>query len=534
MWLAKAAAVATCIALSWKRLKKQDYVDPMYLRSDEHRNIRRSLNIFYGLVLAQGILIICMLLPLSDRRRFIARMKYRLSMPSGRKIINLYERNNYLEFIAGNVGTTLDMALITFAKNLAVSSTVDGQLLGVRAMDRILRTVEDQHIRGHAARVLVKLTPDILVQTCPQILPLLSSSLLLLPSKEDMDFDLIWFGLRILDKLMDNPDNCRQAANDDSGGFDLLSTIIDLTNLCAHGGRATTVSDSWIEREIIPLLQKEDDIPPPLINKIDKEIIASMALNILSKLVAAPGTAGVKLREEASKNVNFLTGNLLANTGMILEHVQASRVISCLAVDKAYMKLIDGALPTVFKAVVDAVATLEDPSSAENLDHVKDDLWVKQGKVLESFIGLAVQICRSPNATSDFSTALEKADLNVVTLVNKLKKILEMYRSPSTDFPCIRVSTLELITWMVEENSSYREIVLQCGVYEELKEVARTARKLESFKLFHCGVGVPPDGTMECISSLATKLQEKLQQSPNFDTRYRYGEHASRISVLIA
>jgi hypothetical protein len=146
-----------------------------------------------------------------------------------------------------------------------------------------------------------------------------------------------------------------------------------------------------------------------------------------------------------------------------------------------------------------------------------------------------VQICRSPNATSDFSTALKDANLTVHTFIKKLKKILEVYRSPSTDFPCIRVSTLELITWMVEENSSYREILLKCGIYEELNEVARTARKLESFKLFHCGVGIPTDGPIECISSRATELQEKLQQSPNFEKRYIcYGEHASSISVLIA
>uniref|UniRef100_A0A0E0DLS0 DUF4220 domain-containing protein n=1 Tax=Oryza meridionalis TaxID=40149 RepID=A0A0E0DLS0_9ORYZ len=775
MWLGKVAAVATCIALSSKRLEKQDYVESGDDEKGDHQNIKWSLNIFYSLVLAQGIIFICMLLnPLTVYFVLKVRRKYKLFEPSGLKIIYRYKKYNYLGFIAGNVRATLNMHLVTFAKNLAVSNTIDDQLAGVRAMDRILMSVEfrslalrrlrasmepddlgklidmlgfvstmeeEQNIiRGHAARVVLKFSPDLMVQSYPQILYLISSSLLSTSNKRvckcNMDSDLVWFGLRILDKLTDNPENCRKAKDDDSDL--LLPTIIDLANLCGHGhGNSvrsnTTISDSWIEQEIIPLLQKEDDIPLPFINKIDQEIIVGMTLNILSKLVAVPGEAGEKLRKETSKDLHFLT-----NTGMIMEHVEATRVISCLAVDKEarqdiaklpeiikklkdcllsktpyvnmtkvaaklllmeytseellnrvllfieenrtvedqsfslpisafieelyldqlpqsvvqrldledvlssprvnhseaaakalillttgcennveaflkginekelnkivnalssedrdkekrralaqfegrrnldpetlrivkkiilaegeeqatsmhakllqnlraysgpkefdeYMKLIDAALPKVLKAVIDAVATLEDPSSSENLNHVKDDLWIKQGKVLESFIGLAVQICRSPNATSDFSTALKDANLTVDTFIKKLKKILEVYRSPSTDFPCIRVSTLELITWMVEENSSYREILLKCGVYEELNEVARTARKLESFKLFHCGVGIPTDGPIECISSRATELQEKLQQSPNFEKRYIcYGEHASSISVLIA
>ena len=50
--LTQLAAVTTLMALSYKRLMKQDYVDQQYQGHDDHRNIRRSLNIFYGLVLA--------------------------------------------------------------------------------------------------------------------------------------------------------------------------------------------------------------------------------------------------------------------------------------------------------------------------------------------------------------------------------------------------------------------------------------------------------------------------------------------------
>uniref|UniRef100_A0A0D9WCL0 Uncharacterized protein n=1 Tax=Leersia perrieri TaxID=77586 RepID=A0A0D9WCL0_9ORYZ len=379
MWLGQVAAAATCIVISRNRLKKQDYVEPQYLGHDDHQNIKLSLNIFYSLVLAQGITFICMLLnPLSYGFMAIVQRKYRLILPSGIKILFRYKNDNYMEFITGNVRGTLNMDMVTFAKNLAVSNSADDQLLGIRAMDRILmsveyrnlalgrlrtsmepdelgklvnmlgifKTMDEQHIRGHAARVLLKLSPDL--PSYPQILYIISSSLLSTSNKRvckcNMDSDLVWFGLRILDKLTDNLENFRKATNDEDSGDLLLSTVIDLTYLCGHGrSMSKTISDSWIEQEIIPLLQKDDDIPLPFIKRIDQEIIVGMALNILSKLVALPGDAGKKLREETSKKFDFLT-----NTGMIMGHVEATRVISCLAVDEVARQDI-GKLPEIIK-----------------------------------------------------------------------------------------------------------------------------------------------------------------------------------------
>ncbi|KAL6639800.1 hypothetical protein ACP70R_022622 [Stipagrostis hirtigluma subsp. patula] len=764
--MAQVAAVGTCMVLSLRRLKKQDYVDPQYLNLDDHRNIKRSLNIFYGLVLAQGIIFICRFLnPFVFGLRIWTLGKYKLFGPSGRNITFRYMRDNYQEFIAGNVRAAINMNLITFAKNLVVSGSVDDQLVGIRAMDRILRsveysslalvrlrtsldanalgklvsmlglprTMEEEDTRGHAARVVLKLTPDILVSSFPQILSVISSSLLNTLHKKmgSMDVDLVWFGLRILDRLTDNKDNLKHVM-DDVG--DLVSKIIKITSWCDHGSTSSTISDSWIEQEIIPLLQKQDDLPPAFIQKIDQEIMIGMSLNILSKLVVAPGAAGV--RKETKYTFNFL-----ANTG-ILEHVEATRVISCLAADAAvrkeigmfpevikklkdsllskapyvnitkvaaklllleyttseklnqiqsfikenhkledqsfsvpvsafieeldpdqlflpwmqsvlqrldledlvsaprvnhsqaaaealmllttgcednvvallqeinqedlekivmmlfsedgekenrrklahiegrnlqpetlctlkkifcaegeehtrsmlakllqnlrsysgpkkfdqYMLVIDEALPKVFKGIIDEVATLEDTSSTnENLAQVKDGRSIKEGKVLESFLGLAVQICRSQNADV-FPEVLDGANLRPDTFVQKLKKILELFNSPTTDFPSIRRSTLELMTWMVANKSSYREVLLQCGVYQQLHEVAKTARKLESFRGVHV-LGEhdedPDELGLSSISSLVTELQEKLLYSPSFQERSRNREHASPISIII-
>jgi hypothetical protein len=90
-------------------------------------------------------------------------------------------------------------------------------------------------------------------------------------------------------------------------------------------------------------------------------------------------------------------------------------------------------------------------------------------------MGLCMQICRSRNANY-FVDALDDANLKLDTFVQKLKKILEIFMSPSTDFPSIRRSTLELMTWIVKNNGNYRDIVLQCGVCEQLNEVKKTAR----------------------------------------------------------
>ncbi|KAF7067275.1 hypothetical protein CFC21_073183 [Triticum aestivum] len=788
--LTEIAAIATCIVISSRRLKRQDYVDPKDKYAADHQNIKLSLNIFYGLVLAQSIIFIVVRLNLDSLLGFRVRFSYRLFGPSGTEIMYRYLSDNYLELIAGNVRATFKMNLITFAKKLVLSdSGVDDKLVGIRAMDRILRSVkyntlalrelqasldadamgkliqvlglvrtpEEKEMRGHAARVVLKLAPDIPVDNCPRAMSLISSSLL--ETAGNMDVDLVWFGLRILDKLTDIQQNCWRAKD----LSDLLPKIIDLTNLNQGGhrhGSSSSISDAWIEQEIIPLLQREEDIPPTATQKIDQQIIVGMSLKILSKLVATPGHVGEELREKTSECIHLLAGT-------ILEHVGAARVIACLALDKRgkqeigrspeiirklkecllskaplvdttkvaanlllleyttreqlnqiklsieeknvllqdpslsvpttvliealdlgqvmspwvqsivvqdldlddllsakqanlceeaakalvvltsgcktnatvqpngcntnaavltsgcetnvvlqeitvqemetivrmifpkpedlereetrrmqaatrlqernlhqetlqvvkkiiyaeggghtrslhakllqnlrahghahgnatkHMLVIDRALPEVMKAIVDEATKLEHPAfSSESL--ARDDVpWVEAGKVLDSFIGLTVQICKGLDA-SDFVKILDGVSLTLDTFVMKLKKILELYKYPTTEFPSIRRSTLELMNWMVRKNSNYREIFLQCGVYKQLKEVAKTARRLERFELFHCDVEVGNDD-ISSIHCLVSDLQKQLELCPHFEqSSHYYGAHAGAITVLVA
>jgi len=84
----------------------------------------------------------------------------------------------------------------------------------------------------------------------------------------------------------------------------------------------------------------------------------------------------------------------------------------------------------------------------------------KLGALLESIVRLSVQICKSIQA-SDFADALRNENLEVDVFMQKLKRILDLYKSPDTEFPGIRRVTVELIIWMVQSSSSYLEVFFQ-------------------------------------------------------------------------
>ena len=123
----------------------------------------------------------------------------------------------------------------------------------------------------------------------------------------------------------------------------------------------------------------------------------------------------------------------------------------------------------------------------------------KLGALLESIVGLSVQICKSIQA-SDFADALRNENLAVEVFMPKLKRILDLYKSPDTEFPGIRRVTVELIIWMVQSSSSYLEVFFQHQVDKAVKEVAETETRLEMFEMFCCGIGVVKHG--DSISSL--------------------------------
>ena len=65
----------------------------------------------------------------------------------------------------------------------------------------------------------------------------------------------------------------------------------------------------------------------------------------------------------------------------------------------------------------------------------------KQGALLESFVGLSVRVCTFIQA-SEFGDALRNANLTVDLLMHALNRILDMYKSPDTEYPGIRRVTV--------------------------------------------------------------------------------------------
>lgn len=132
---------------------------------------------------------------------------------------------------------------------------------------------------------------------------------------------------------------------------------------------------------------------------------------------------------------------------------------------------------------------------------------IKQGALLESFIGLSVHICTFIQA-NEFGDALRNANLTVDLLMHKLTRILDLYKSPDTEYPGIRRVTVELIIWMLRSNRRCIEFFIQHRGDKAVKEVIETEERLEMFKMFCCGIGVAKH--REPISSLVASAASAL------------------------
>lgn len=125
-----------------------------------------------------------------------------------------------------------------------------------------------------------------------------------------------------------------------------------------------------------------------------------------------------------------------------------------------------------------------------------------KGKLLESFIGLTVQICTNGDEMV-FTDALRSANITIDEFVLKLKMILTVYKSPTADFPGVRRVVIQQMNWMMEKNPAYVVVFKKNEMDMILKETAETATKIENFLLFHSGVGAFEHE--ESISSIVSK-----------------------------
>lgn len=292
---AQFAAGITSVVLALLRLSRQDYVDPADQSSSDHKSIKGSLNLFYGLVLVQGFssFLADTMLPIDVQRVFKLSTTYQLGH-SGVLIIKRYMLDTYMKCSSGSVREAMNMDLVSFAMEMARSTSVADRLVGVRILDRVLgvekykglalmrlrasfdtvgnvigmlglknKTMEEENTRGHAANVVLELSPDLLVESFPAMLQIVSSLLTAKttaasPSTMTMSqsqrnlqrfssasIELTWLGVKILRKIMDNPDNCKEVKD---AHDEVISSIVDLT---AVSDDNSSISWSPVTEEII-------------------------------------------------------------------------------------------------------------------------------------------------------------------------------------------------------------------------------------------------------------------------------------------
>ncbi|KAF7020595.1 hypothetical protein CFC21_033674 [Triticum aestivum] len=603
------AALIACIVMSSLRLKRQDYVDAQNQEDDDHKNIRQSLNIFYALVLSQCILYFVSAIVASPlKRMFVVCLKYKLGV-WGFLAIARYLQECLLKCISGDLHEAVNMDLVSFAKQKLTSNALDDQLLGIRILDHLLRikehkamvltkirssldTVEkavymlglkkevEQDTRGHAARVLLEVAPDLQVESFPGIFQSISSLIITHKATISGSFsnsirvstskELTLLGVDILNKLLTNPENCVEAKN----AKNMLSKILDITNC-------------WDEKT--------------LDSNIDK-IIVENSLNVLRKLVSTAGETGEELRCQVAKNIHtiqnirkFFIDYAESQPAML---AQAADILACLALNDSARKEIERSHLIIWKLIsllaedsdegqesslrvstgvkmsaVEALVLLSAPinenamlnavsgrsimailseTKLQDMQRIVSTLFEEsaehrimvarflqnlrgyqgphyggqleivnkalpkemealmineQGKLLESFIGLCMQICTSGNA-KQFTNALRSAEITYDMFVQMLRKILELYKSPSSDAPGIRRVVIQQMNWMMARDNKYIDIFLRHEMDKALKEVAQTALKLENYWFFRFDVGTfEHDQSIYSLLSISPLLQ---------------------------
>jgi len=94
-------------------------------------------------------------------------------------------------------------------------------------------------------------------------------------------------------------------------------------------------------------------------------------------------------------------------------------------------------------------------------------------------------------------------------LMHALNRILDMYKSPDTEYPGIRRVTVELIIWMLRSNRRCIEFFFRHQVDKAVKEVAETEERLD-LKCLRCSAAALASLSTESPFLLLLLLQPLL------------------------
>ncbi|KAF0906421.1 hypothetical protein E2562_011419 [Oryza meyeriana var. granulata] len=148
-------AAVVRVVLALERLVPQDYVESdRNAEQESMQNLKPSLNIFYGMVIGQGILYIvaCVLEVFSfiPRRSLILRGGFRGQL--GVKHVSLYYSYAFEKCMGGNVLAPKKISLVTFAMDSLNSDSSKKKLYGVQMLHSFLKK---EHFR---TKTIPKLT----------------------------------------------------------------------------------------------------------------------------------------------------------------------------------------------------------------------------------------------------------------------------------------------------------------------------------------------------------------------------------------
>uniref|UniRef100_A0A0E0MXD4 Uncharacterized protein n=1 Tax=Oryza rufipogon TaxID=4529 RepID=A0A0E0MXD4_ORYRU len=484
---AQLAAVIGTMVISSLRLKRQDYVDPIYQQNDDHKNIRWSLNIFYGLALSQCIVYFLVSILANPLKRMLrVGLTYKLGF-WGVLSLARYVEECLLKCVSGDLRGAVSMDLVSFSNELLSSDSIENQLIGFRIVDHLLRskmykqrvlkkirvsigTIQmavhmlslkidmDTDTRGHAARVLLELAPDLQVESFPGILAFLAADDT--ARKEIRNSRLI---VRMLISFL-------------AGEMNVVQDPIPRKMMETLATEALVLLTTHFKEKIVLSIVRESNV---------QAILAETMVEDMENIV--------HVLSDESADHRIGVGKLLQN----LRAYQGAEYTEL-------FKIIDKALPKVLETIDLAESKIESDSSDDHSSHAQEliDSAEGKGKLLESFIGLTVQICTNGDEMV-FTDALRSANITVDEFVLKLKMILTVYKSPTADFPGVRRVVIQQMNWMMEKNPAYIVVFKKHEMDIILKETAETATKIENFLLFHSGVGAFEHE--ESISSIVSK-----------------------------
>ncbi|KAF8656621.1 hypothetical protein HU200_060586 [Digitaria exilis] len=343
-------------------------------------------------------------------------------------------------------------------------------------------------------------------------------------------------GMVILRRLAHDPDNCVEIVKattliskiiglityttDNHNSVILCSSLHLVRRLVSTGGKIGVtirqeLSDSpFLIDNLVGIC--EDSRSSPEVLMLAMDIIAKLALEenarqevgskqvIICKLVHSflgqdEANDQESLRMAAGEALVNLTIESPANCSAILEVLGCHLIkdlkdMLCEAEYRIYMCTAASLLQNLCAHSRDKLTSL--PGAGEHLRStlpaVMENIVSTEGKQLETWIGLASQIC---SISECFIFDLESQSNNVgARVVRKLMGTLSSNMKPRCQYPRMRRVIVEMVISFVTSYPGYQTMLRDEGVMETLSKVAMTPSKVEKYRVFSGVDGV----VLEC------------------------------------